>query len=236
MGKNPPEEFQVVGRAPLSMPPDYKLRPPAPGTTRPQEQSPGVAARAAVLGAAAGPAPTQAPAPRPADNLQTASVAPVNDPPRPVAAPRTPVAASTLGTAAPPPVTTAAYVTSGILGRSATGSALAPVAASPAPTPAAATVAASDQPSTGEQALMSRLGADKSLPNIRSVLTEELTKLAEADQSTIDKLLWWRKATAPSKVLDASMESQRLQENAALGKTTTEGDSPSIKRVNKSFI
>lgn len=35
--KAPPDEFQVVARAPLSMPPDFSLRPPQPGATRPQE-------------------------------------------------------------------------------------------------------------------------------------------------------------------------------------------------------
>ena len=35
--KMPPDEFQVVQRAPLSMPPDFSLRPPQPGATRPQE-------------------------------------------------------------------------------------------------------------------------------------------------------------------------------------------------------
>lgn len=35
--KRSPDEFQVVANAPLSMPPDYNLRPPAPGAARPQE-------------------------------------------------------------------------------------------------------------------------------------------------------------------------------------------------------
>jgi hypothetical protein len=34
-----PDEFTVTTRAPLSMPPDYSLRPPRPGAPRPQEQS-----------------------------------------------------------------------------------------------------------------------------------------------------------------------------------------------------
>lgn len=37
--KQAPDEFSVVTRAPLSVPPDFGLRPPAPGTKRPQEQS-----------------------------------------------------------------------------------------------------------------------------------------------------------------------------------------------------
>ena len=48
--KKPPDEFAVVKRAPLEMPPDFSLRPPAPGTPRPQELSTEAEARAAVLG------------------------------------------------------------------------------------------------------------------------------------------------------------------------------------------
>ena len=48
--KKAPDEFAVVRRAPLSMPPDYTLRPPTPGAPRPQEQSPEDAARQNVFG------------------------------------------------------------------------------------------------------------------------------------------------------------------------------------------
>ncbi len=48
--KSTPDEFRVVSRAPLTLPPDFGLRPPAPGAARPQEQSPQEAARAAVFG------------------------------------------------------------------------------------------------------------------------------------------------------------------------------------------
>lgn len=34
-----PDEFQVVQRAPLSMPPDFGLRAPTPGATRPQDST-----------------------------------------------------------------------------------------------------------------------------------------------------------------------------------------------------
>lgn len=37
IGKQSPDEFAVVTRAPLSMPPDFGLRPPRPGVDRPQE-------------------------------------------------------------------------------------------------------------------------------------------------------------------------------------------------------
>ena len=38
--KQPPDEFSVVTRAPLVLPPDYGLRPPKPGVKRPQEVLP----------------------------------------------------------------------------------------------------------------------------------------------------------------------------------------------------
>jgi len=37
--RDAPDEYTVTTRAPLSMPPDYNLRPPQPGMARPQEQS-----------------------------------------------------------------------------------------------------------------------------------------------------------------------------------------------------
>ncbi len=53
MSKVTPDEFRVVTKAPLVVPPDYALRPPAPGEPRPQELQPESAARQALLGAQA---------------------------------------------------------------------------------------------------------------------------------------------------------------------------------------
>jgi hypothetical protein len=50
MQKVTPDEFRVVAKAPLVVPPDYALRPPAPGEPRPQELQPESAARAALVG------------------------------------------------------------------------------------------------------------------------------------------------------------------------------------------
>lgn len=46
----PPDEFSVVTRAPLSVPPDYTLRPPRPGADRPMEISVREQARKTVFG------------------------------------------------------------------------------------------------------------------------------------------------------------------------------------------
>jgi hypothetical protein len=49
--KTTPDEFRVVTKPPLVIPPEYALRPPAPGEPRPQELAPESAARNALLGA-----------------------------------------------------------------------------------------------------------------------------------------------------------------------------------------
>jgi hypothetical protein len=53
IAKVTPDEFRVVTKAPLVVPPDYSLRPPAPGEPRPQELQPESAARTALAGQAA---------------------------------------------------------------------------------------------------------------------------------------------------------------------------------------
>lgn len=45
-----PDEFMTVSTAPLSVPPEFGLRPPAPGQPRPQELAPESAARQILLG------------------------------------------------------------------------------------------------------------------------------------------------------------------------------------------
>ncbi|MGE0108575.1 MAG: DUF3035 domain-containing protein [Bdellovibrionales bacterium] len=39
LGRSSPDEFAVIDRPPLSLPPDFSLRPPEPGAPRPQEVS-----------------------------------------------------------------------------------------------------------------------------------------------------------------------------------------------------
>ena len=64
--KKAPDEFAVVTRAPLEMPPDYTLRPPRPGAARPQEETSVEEAKQAVFGT---PQTTQA-TPRQAEMTQ----------------------------------------------------------------------------------------------------------------------------------------------------------------------
>jgi Protein of unknown function (DUF3035) len=50
MGKRSPDEFAVVSRAPLILPPDYGLRPPDPGQSRPGVDTPSERARTSLTG------------------------------------------------------------------------------------------------------------------------------------------------------------------------------------------
>jgi Protein of unknown function (DUF3035) len=56
-----PDEFAVESRAPLEMPPDFDLRPPQPGATRPQEKSSNQQARTLIEQAGPGEPGKQAP-------------------------------------------------------------------------------------------------------------------------------------------------------------------------------
>eukprot|EP00435_Cladocopium_sp_Y103_P077223 s1_g962.t1 len=49
-GKESPDEFAIVTKAPLVIPPDYSLRPPRPGAPSPRETAPGAIAEAALWG------------------------------------------------------------------------------------------------------------------------------------------------------------------------------------------
>ncbi|MBC6981018.1 DUF3035 domain-containing protein [Caulobacter sp. 17J80-11] len=50
MTKVTPDEFRVVSKAPLVVPPDFALRPPTPGEPRPEELQPESSARQVLLG------------------------------------------------------------------------------------------------------------------------------------------------------------------------------------------
>lgn len=54
-----PNEFAVTRAPPLTMPPDFALRPPKPGAPRPQEASPSAQALAVMFGGTAQASPAQ---------------------------------------------------------------------------------------------------------------------------------------------------------------------------------
>jgi len=150
--KQPPDEFQVVQRAPLSLPPEFTLRPPQPGATRPQEGTTRDQARQILTTGRSGS-----------------------------------------------PITTE--------GRT-----------------------------SGDLALMKRVGADSIQPEIRVLVNKESQALADADKSFQDRIMFWRKAEPPGAAVDASKETQRLRENQALGKSVSEGETPQVHRRKRAWL
>lgn len=57
--RSSPDEFRVMTHAPLTLPPDYNLRPPRPGEARPGESDPATEARTALFGDNVGQQATQ---------------------------------------------------------------------------------------------------------------------------------------------------------------------------------
>jgi len=155
-----PDEFTVVQRAPLSVPPDYGLRPPRPGERRPNETQARDSAQAALLG--------QAPA-RTGSELSLS-------------------------------------LTNG-------GSS------------ASANAAADAGISNGERALLKQANALDADPDIRTVLARESGRVQE-DKSLVDRLVFWKSGDEKNVVVDSAAETQRLRDNAALGKSPTDGTTP----------
>jgi hypothetical protein len=153
--KTAPDEFNIVSRAPLSLPPDYSLRPPEPGALRPQDQTPTQQARQTVFRAG-----DQQPALPRARGMQ----------------------------------------------------------------------------SEGELALLKQAGAGDTNSSIRQTVNQETVAAVEQDRSFIDSVLFWRKPEPAGNVIDPQKESQRLRENAALGKAPTEGETPVIQRKKRALL
>jgi hypothetical protein len=144
-----PDEFTVTTRAPLSMPPDYSLRPPQPGAPRPQERSERTQAEEALV-------PQQA-----------------------------------LGVAA-----------------------------------------GGDSP--GQDALVAQAGPPAP-KNIRAEVDRD-AQLDQPGHSFTDKLLFWRTPPQPGVVVDPTKEAQRLRQNAALGRSVDDGDTPIIQPKQKGLL
>lgn len=105
------------------------------------------------------------------------------------------------------------------------------LAAESALVPGAALGAATSpgRPTSGESALLSQAGRPAG-PDIRRRVDEESLKLDQPDRGLVDRLIFWKQPEPPGIALDARRESQRLRENAALGREATEGETPVIQR------
>jgi uncharacterized lipoprotein len=88
--------------------------------------------------------------------------------------------------------------------------------------------------SPGEQALLQASGPPAPA-DIRRTVDQE-SALDQPGQSFTDWLMFWRKPDQPGVVVDAQKEAQRLRENAALGQSPEQGDTPIIQRKSKSLF
>ena len=158
MVKEPPDEFRVTPRAPLSMPPQYSLRPPQPGQTRPQEGTTQQQARRTVF--------------RIDDQAPAFSSGPPADATR----------------------------------------------------------------SPGERAFLAAAGTQRLDPNIRDTVDQETDRLNEQQKSLMDHIIFWRDPLPSGVVVDAPGESERLRQNASLGRLSTDGQTPVIERRERALL
>lgn len=156
MAKQAPDEFAVVTRAPLTMPPDYGLRPPVPGAVRPQESTPRDQAKRILLGATAA--------------ARTNSAAPAG------------------------------------------------------------------RLSAGESAILKRAGALDASAAIRMTVNRESTAIANAQESFLNRIIFWQEPEKPGVLVDAEKEARRLREASALGDAPNTGQLPVIKRKEKGIL
>ncbi len=158
-GKKAPDEFAVITKAPLIIPPDFTLRPPTPGQRSPRDEL----AR---------------------NNAQTA-----------------------------------------LLGRSSSNGVITQQEARAAGT------------SAGELALLRQADAENVDSSIREVINRETSVLAENDESLLEKVMFWQEKQKYGTVVDPTKEQKRIQENAALGDSASDGgDTPVIERKKRALL
>jgi hypothetical protein len=157
MTKHSPDEFMTVAHAPLTLPPDYSLRPPEPGAPRPQEGTAAEQAQTALYGTA--------------------------------------------------PVYASSYDSANDAAQS-----------------------------NGEVALLQNAGAAGIDPGIRAQIDNETAAQIERDKSVIERLVFWRTQEPYGTVVDPAAEAKRLQDNQALGKPVTEGETPIITTRKKGVL
>lgn len=153
--KRSPDEFAVYQRAPLSLPPDFNLRPPAPGAAESSSTDAAMAAKQAVFGPEAKP-----------------------------------------------------------------GAPVAPMAGA----------------SVGIQALLKQTGAMNADPNIRTTVNRETSILAEEEKSFAERIMFWNKQGDQGVVVNPEEEMKRIQDNQALGRPITDGETPTIDRKKKGLL
>lgn len=227
MGKRAPDEFAVVRRAPLILPPDYDLRPPDPGAPRPNIGTTSDQARVAMTGSQAEPSPA-------AQALVGAT------------SPATGQAATASATGAASASVIADDLLSAGTNMPNTGQAAVTAPAAPVTPPAAATAAAVAEPASapaddrgetpGEMAMVALAGGNQANPDIRRTIAEENQALADVEASLFTRIVSWREPSTMGATIDAPAEAQRLRDNQVAGRAPTEGDTPTVVNRRQSAL
>ena len=150
-GKNSPDEFAVATRAPLTVPPDFRLRPPTPGEEGPRQNTAQDRARLALTAAGA----------------------------------------------------------DGISG---------------------------GERSVGESAILAQARTDEANTDIRRILEEENSILADENKTLLSRIMFWREKEPPGTIVEPTGESQRIQEASALGLPPGAGESAVIERRDRGIL
>lgn len=87
-----------------------------------------------------------------------------------------------------------------------------------------------------ESVLLAKLGADRVDPDIRTRIARESRQIDESRDSFVNSILFWKDPPQPGTLVDARKERQRLQENAALGRSPAEGETPIIERKKRGSL
>ena len=199
LAKKAPDEFAVVRNAPLSLPPNFNLRPPKPGEVGDGRLEQRDQARALLVGGAGARSSAAA-------VLATARAAPA------------PVRYSFVAGREDRGL---GEIGEHSFSRDNAGrSAAPPVVAAP-----------------GERALLARLNAADVDPNIRRRVDEEANLLAADDRNLVERMMFWRKLNPPGVIVEPAGEARRINENSALGKPVTKGETPEIRveRLSSGF-
>ncbi|MEO5376077.1 MAG: DUF3035 domain-containing protein [Alphaproteobacteria bacterium] len=90
--------------------------------------------------------------------------------------------------------------------------------------------------SVGELAFLRQAGTEAAIPDIRRIVNDENKALIEQQRTLADHMIPWRRNDVSGPEVDPEKEMTRLRENQALGRPTTEGDTPIIKRKKKALL
>lgn len=90
--------------------------------------------------------------------------------------------------------------------------------------------------SSGMQVLLRNTGALDVDPNIRELVNQETSVLAEESGTVMDMIMFWGEDTAYGIEVDPALENKRIQESQALGQPLYTGETPTIVKENKSVI